>query len=172
VRRTGERGEREHKVGDESGEAAYGLEMSFGFVQCAAARAPEVSVVCGDAARLPFKDGSVRAVTVSFGLHDKRPELRHGMLEEARRVLGPGGKLIAVDFESPWNAKSRMEMLLARAAEWLAGGELYQNGSEFLRRGGLRGFLRDNGFIEVSWRDVATGSLIIVVSRPDAENPL
>jgi len=143
-----------------------GLDLSFGFVRYAAARAPGVPFVCGDAARLPFKDGSLRAVSVSFGLHDKSQALRSGILDEARRVLGPGGKLIAVDFENPWNAKSRLGTLFVRAIERLAGREHFDNGREFLRKGGLRGVLREGGFVEVSRRDVTTGSLGIVVARP------
>jgi ubiquinone/menaquinone biosynthesis C-methylase UbiE len=130
-----------------------------------------VPFVCGDAAHLPFKDGSLRAVSVSFGLHDKSAELRSAILQEARRVLGPGGKLIAVDFEDPWNVKSTLGMLFGRAIERLAGREHFANGREFLKRGGLRGFLRKGGFVEVSRRDVATGSLGIVVARPDADIP-
>jgi demethylmenaquinone methyltransferase/2-methoxy-6-polyprenyl-1,4-benzoquinol methylase len=154
-----------------SNKQVYGLDLSFGFIRYAAARAPEVPFVCGDAARLPFKDRSLRAVSVSFGLHDKGPELRSAILEEARRVLGPGGKLIAVDFENPWNAKSRLGALFVRAVERLAGREHFANGREFLKRGGLRGFLQDSGFIEVSRNDVAAGSLGIVVARPSPGPP-
>jgi demethylmenaquinone methyltransferase/2-methoxy-6-polyprenyl-1,4-benzoquinol methylase len=149
----------------------FGLDLSFGFVCYAAARAPGVRFVCGDAARLPFKDRSLRAVSVSFGLHDKSLELRSAILEEARRVLRPDGKLIAVDFERPWDAKSRLGALFVRTVERLGGKEHFANGREFLRRGGLRGFLRENGFVEVSRRDVATGSLGIVVARPNRESP-
>jgi demethylmenaquinone methyltransferase/2-methoxy-6-polyprenyl-1,4-benzoquinol methylase len=142
------------------------LDLSFGFVRYAAARAPGLPFVCGDAARLPFKDRSLRAVSVSFGLHDKGPELRSAILEEARRVLSPGGRLIAVDFENPWDAKSRLGALFVWVIEHLASREHFANGREFLRRGGLRGFLRESGFVEASRRDVATGSLGIVVARP------
>jgi len=150
-----------------SNKQVCGLDLSFGFVRYAAARAPGVPFVCGDAASLPFKDNSMGAVSVSFGLHDKSSELRSAILQEARRVLGQGGNLIAVDFEKPWNAESRLGALFVRAIERLASGEHYRNGREFLRKGGLRGFLRDNGFIEISRRDVATGSLGIVVARPE-----
>ena len=150
---------------------ALGLDLSFGFVRYAAARAPGLPFVCGDAARLPFRDKSMTAVSVSFGLHDKSLMLRSAILEEARRVLGPGGMLIAVDFEKPWNAKSRLGALIVRAVERLGGKEHFANGREFLRTGGLRGFLRESGFVEVSRRDVATGSLGIVVARPDADIP-
>jgi ubiquinone/menaquinone biosynthesis C-methylase UbiE len=142
-----------------------GLDNSFGFVRYAAARAPQVPFVCADAARLPFKAGAIRAVSVSFGLHDKSPDLRRAMMAEARRVLAPGGRLIAVDFENPWNAKSRAGALFARAVERLAGGEHYRNSRDFLKRGGLRVFLRENGFVELSRRDVATGSISVVVAK-------
>jgi ubiquinone/menaquinone biosynthesis C-methylase UbiE len=47
-----------------------GLDKGFGFVRYAAARATGVPFICGDASCLPFKDGSMRAVSISFGLHD------------------------------------------------------------------------------------------------------
>jgi ubiquinone/menaquinone biosynthesis C-methylase UbiE len=144
-----------------------GLDNSCGMVRYAAARAPIVPFVCGDAARLPFKAGAFRAVSVSFGLHDKNPEARRAMMAEARRVLAPGGRLLAIDFENPWNARSSVGALFARAVEGLAGGEHYRNGREFLSRGGLRAFLPECGFIEVARRDIATGSIGVVVARID-----
>ena len=142
-----------------------GLDKSLGFVRYAAARAPGRPFICGDAEQLPFKDGAFRAVSVSFGLHDKSPDLRRAMMAEARRVLVPGGRLIAVDFENPWNFKSKVGALAARVIERLAGGEHYRNGREFLSRGGLRAFLRESGFAEVSRRDVETVSISVVVAR-------
>jgi len=152
-------------LGLEGSKLAIGLDLHFNFVRYAAARAPLIPFVCGDAGRLPFKDRTFRAVTVSFGLHDKSPDLRHAMMTEARRVLAPGGKLIAVDFKPPWDARSRIGALFAHAIERLAGGEHYRNGREFLRRGGLSFFLRESGFIEVSRRDVATGAISMVIAR-------
>ncbi len=147
-------------------ELAIGLDLGFGFVRYAAARAPGVPFVCADAARLPFNSGSMRAVSVSFGLHDKSPESRAAILGEARRVLAPDGRLIAVDFENPWNAASRAGALVAWAIERLAGGDHYRNGREFLRRGGLRALLREHGFAECERRNIEFGSLGMVVARP------
>ena len=119
----------------------------------------------------PFKTGSMRAVSVSFGLHDKSLELRSAILSEARRVLCPDGRLIAVDFENPWDSASRAGTLFTRAIERLAGREHYGNGRDFLRRGGLRGFLRESGFVEVARRDIAVGSISVVVARVGAGAP-
>jgi ubiquinone/menaquinone biosynthesis C-methylase UbiE len=141
-----------------------GLDKSCGMVRYAAARAPGVPFVCGDAGRLPFKDGSFRAVSVSFGLHDKSPDLRRTMMAEARRVLAPGGRFVAVDFENPWSFKSRVGALAVRAVERLAGGEHYRNGREFLSRGGLRAFLRESGFVETTRHDIEAVSISVVVA--------
>jgi demethylmenaquinone methyltransferase/2-methoxy-6-polyprenyl-1,4-benzoquinol methylase len=143
-----------------------GLDKSLGMVRYAMARASGVPFVCGDAGHLPFKDGSFRAVSVSFGLHDKSPDLRQAMMTEARRVLAPGGRLVAVDFENPWSFKSKVGALAVRAVERLAGGEHYRNGRDFLSRGGLRAFLRESGFVETARHDVEIGSISVIVASP------
>jgi ubiquinone/menaquinone biosynthesis C-methylase UbiE len=154
-----------------AGREVYGLDIGFPFVRYAWARAPHIPFICGDAARLPFKDGCMRAISISFGLHDKSQELRSAILAEAKRVLKPEGRLIAVDFENPWDAASRAGALFTRAVELFAGRTHYGNGREFLRRGGLRGFLRENGFVEVARRDVPIGSLSVVVARVETGGP-
>lgn len=128
----------------------------------ASARAGSAFVV-GDALRLPFKNASFRGVTISFGLHDKSPEERMAIAAEARRVLSPGGKMIVVDFEQPWNAMSRLGASLVHVIERTAGGAHYRNGRLFLARGGLRVFLREAGFTEESRYDIEMGSTSIVV---------
>jgi ubiquinone/menaquinone biosynthesis C-methylase UbiE len=168
---TGVPDEQAQEVEARDGRAVFGLDLSLGFLRYAAARAPQVPFICGDAARLPFKTGSMRAVSVSFGLHDKSLELRSAILAEAKRVLKPGGRLIAVDFENPWDAASRAGALFTRAIERFAGREHYGNGRDFLRRGGLRGFLRENGFAEVARRDVPVGSVSVVVAKFDSDRP-
>jgi ubiquinone/menaquinone biosynthesis C-methylase UbiE len=142
-----------------------GLDLSLNFVRYAAARAPGVPFVCGDAARLPFRDGSARAISVSFALHDKSPDLRRTIMAEARRVLARDGRLIAVDFEKPWNRRSRWGAFFTAAVERLARGDHYRNGRDFVNRGGLRAFLSEHGFVEVSRTDIATGSVSVVIAR-------
>lgn len=149
-----------------AGDLAIGLDLSFGMVRYAAARAPGVPFVCANAACLPFKPGSMRAVSVSFGLHDKGPELRAAILAEARRVMAKDGRLVAVDFENSWSAGSRAGALFVRAVERFARADHYRNGRDFLRRGGLRALLSENGFVECERRDIEAGSLGVVVARP------
>jgi len=61
--------------------------------------ASRAAVLRGDATRLPFRDGSVDAVTVAFGIRNvERPELA---CREMRRVLVPGGRLAILEFAIP-----------------------------------------------------------------------
>jgi ubiquinone/menaquinone biosynthesis C-methylase UbiE len=145
---------------------ALGLDLNFTLMRYAAARAPRLTFVAGDAVRLPFMDAAFRSVIVAFGLHDKAPEVRALMMAEARRVLAPGGKVVLVDFERPWNKAARRGALLTWFIEGLASRAHYSNGREFLRRGGLAGFMRENGFEELWRRNVETGSFAIVSASP------
>ena len=74
-----------------------GLDVSENFLQLASKRwnslkcQKEVNWIVGSAERLPLKDESVNGITCNFGiLHLKDPD---AFLQEAHRVLKPGGKL-------------------------------------------------------------------------------
>jgi demethylmenaquinone methyltransferase/2-methoxy-6-polyprenyl-1,4-benzoquinol methylase len=55
-----------------------------------------VSWVCGDAEKLPVPDASMDAYTIAFGIRN----VTHiqTALEEARRVLKPGGRFLCLEF--------------------------------------------------------------------------
>ncbi len=61
---------------------------------------PGVRFVCGDATNLPFEDGSFDAVTM-FDLLEHVPD-DHRAIEEAFRVLGPGGYLLVSTPNERW----------------------------------------------------------------------
>ena len=52
--------------------------------------------VCGDAEKLPFPDAQFDAYTVAFGIRNVTHMER--ALEEARRVLKPGGRFLCLEF--------------------------------------------------------------------------
>jgi demethylmenaquinone methyltransferase/2-methoxy-6-polyprenyl-1,4-benzoquinol methylase len=58
-----------------------------------------------DARRLPFDDGAFDVVTIAFGLRNL-PDWGEG-LREMRRVLGPGGHVLILDFSLPGAALVR-----------------------------------------------------------------
>jgi ubiquinone/menaquinone biosynthesis C-methylase UbiE len=147
---------------------AMGLDLNFRLMRYAAARAPRLPFLAGDAVRLPFRNAAFKSVIVAFGLHDKAPDVRAHMAAEAKRVLAPGGKLVLVDFERPWNRASRRGAFLTWCIERLASAAHYSNGREFLRRGGLAGFVTENGLEELWRRDIEVGSFSIVAAVPKA----
>jgi len=57
--------------------------------------------VCGDGEVLPAKDQSFWGITVAFGVRNLSQTLIG--LEEMRRVLKPGGKLLILEFSRPRN---------------------------------------------------------------------
>ena len=61
--------------------------------------------IAGDACRLPLADGSCAGVAAAFGFRNLR-SARAG-LEEARRVLKPGGRLAMLEFFRPTGLFSR-----------------------------------------------------------------
>jgi len=66
----------------------------------AAGVADRVEVRTADMTALPFPDGSFDVVTSAMAIHNIRPaELRYRALDEAMRVLRPGGQLLIAD---PW----------------------------------------------------------------------
>lgn len=56
----------------------------------------DVAWICGDAERLPVRDGAVDAVTIAFGIRN----VTHidAALREMRRVLRPGGQFLCLEF--------------------------------------------------------------------------
>ena len=63
-----------------------------------ALRKAKVLPVVGNALGLPLPDSSIRAITVAFGLRNFKP--REEALQEAYRVLQPGGILCVLEFGS------------------------------------------------------------------------
>jgi demethylmenaquinone methyltransferase/2-methoxy-6-polyprenyl-1,4-benzoquinol methylase len=80
-----------------SGAYVAGADISLGMLTAGAHRS--VPLLAADALRLPFRDASFDAVTISFGLrniHDTDAALR-----ELARVTRPGGRLVVCEFSHP-----------------------------------------------------------------------
>ena len=83
-----------------SGAAVVGCDFSLGMLSVGRRRdQPGVTLVAGDALRLPFADGVFDAVTISFGLRNTSDvDLA---LRELLRVTRPAGRLVVCEFSSP-----------------------------------------------------------------------
>jgi len=150
----------------QSGEAKLiGLDISLSGLTYASHKYPRIPFVCADAASLPFKEVSIKGILISFSLHDKSPRIRDELMNEAKRLLKPGGRIIFVDFEQHWSLKSRVGSVFVYIIERLAGSEHFRNNRQFLRAGGLRAFVQKHDLIEIKRYDVEWGALAVVVAE-------
>jgi demethylmenaquinone methyltransferase/2-methoxy-6-polyprenyl-1,4-benzoquinol methylase len=75
--------------------------LAMGRIKLVHANRTNAALVRADAGRLPFRDRSFDAVTVSFGLHELPTAVRERTLHETARVLRPGGVLLVADLDRP-----------------------------------------------------------------------
>ena len=78
----------------------FGLDLSPHYIARAREVLPrdmDVSLVCDNAEKLPFQDGSFDVVTSVFLLHEIPSEVRARVLREAARVLKPSGLAVVAD---------------------------------------------------------------------------
>ena len=84
-----------------------GLDITHRMLQLAM-RKPQlrpVSFITGDMMALPFADATFDIITTGYGLRNV-PDLA-GALREINRVLRPGGRMLALDFDRPSNTAIR-----------------------------------------------------------------
>jgi demethylmenaquinone methyltransferase / 2-methoxy-6-polyprenyl-1,4-benzoquinol methylase len=133
-----------------------------------------VTLVRGDATRLPIATASVDAVTIAFGIRNvERPETACG---EMRRVLKSGGRLAILEFAVPtmpvwrecygWYLKyvlPRIGRVVSRHKG--AYGYLPASIQEFAAPDELVKILRQAGFVDVSAVPLTMGSVCLYVAR-------
>lgn len=109
-----------------------------------AARAgADVAFATGRAEALPFPDAHVDVVLSTLMLHHLPGPVRRAFAAEIRRVLKPGGRVLAVDFEAP---ARRSKGLIARVHRH--GGVPMRDVVGLLESVGLR--VRETGAVGVS----------------------
>ena len=144
----------------------YGLDIDPKMVDYASVKYPQRTFVCADAVNIPLKDHSFKGVLISFSLHDKTPETQEKIMNEAQRLLYPEGAFVFVDFENPWNARSKRGSMISYLIERIAGGEHFRNNRRFLEQGGLRAFIQRHRLVEIERYNIEIGAIAIVVARP------
>ncbi len=90
----------------EPGGLAVGVDFSAGMIRRACVKARQTGVenvafVVGDAARLPFANASFDAVSCSHAMYELSPAVRDRALQEASRVLRPGGRFVMMEHCEP-----------------------------------------------------------------------
>ena len=76
-----------------------GLDFSPRMLEIARRDQPALQFVEGDAHALPFADAEFDATTMAFGLRNLADPGRG--LDEMRRVVGPGGRMVVLEFVRP-----------------------------------------------------------------------
>jgi len=146
-------------------QSIIGLDLDLKMIKHATSKYPQITFICADAAHIPLRKESLKAVIISYAMHEKPLGLRTKILEEAKSLLLPGGKVIFVDFEKPWNRLSRLGSLLTWSIERIAGKEHYRNSRQFLQDGGLQTFIKVNCLRPTEKHDIALTNSRIVVAQ-------
>jgi demethylmenaquinone methyltransferase/2-methoxy-6-polyprenyl-1,4-benzoquinol methylase len=133
-----------------------------------------VRFVAGDALRLPLRDESFDAVTISFGLRNVADP--DAALAEMFRVTKPGGRLVICEFghlPSPRldaiYGRYLMAALPAVARRLSPAADAYQYLAESIRdwpdREELARRMRSAGWTAVRWRDLTLGVVTVHAAR-------
>ncbi len=150
----------------DAGVRSVASDFSLGMLGVGRRRRPDLSLVAGDATRLPFADASFDAVTISFGL---RNVVDHpAALREMRRVTRPGGRLVVCEFSHPTWAPFRtvyseylMRALPPVARRVSSNPDAYVYLAESIRawpdQAALADQVREAGWGEVRWRNLSGG---------------
>jgi demethylmenaquinone methyltransferase/2-methoxy-6-polyprenyl-1,4-benzoquinol methylase len=148
-----------------TGADVVGCDFSLGMLRAAKPH-DGVQLVAGDALRLPFRDASYDAVTISFGLRNTADIDR--ALAELLRVTKPGGRLVVCEFSHPTWAPFRtvyveylMRLLPALASRVSSDPEAYVYLAESIRAWPAQVELAERvtaaGWSGTQWRDLTGG---------------
>lgn len=157
-------------------EAVVGLDVTHRMLVLARRKAVSrrVAFVTGDMMALPFAARAFSVITTGYGLRNV-PDLP-GAIAEARRVLGPGGRLLSLDFNRPAHPVVRAVYLaylhvVGGALGWVLhrDPDTYRYIPETIRRypgaEGVAALLRAGGFAAVDVIPVLGGLMTIHVAR-------
>ena len=122
--------------------------------------------VVGDAMALPFEDASFDVYTISFGIRNVTRPLK--ALQEAYRVLKPGGRLMVLEFSQLPNAALQKAYdlysfnVIPQMGQMIAGDrDSYQYLVESIRKfpdqETFLGMIREAGFENAKYRNLSMG---------------
>jgi demethylmenaquinone methyltransferase / 2-methoxy-6-polyprenyl-1,4-benzoquinol methylase len=141
-------------------------DFSLGMLREGKKRHPGLSLIAGDATKLPFTDGAFDAVTISFGLRNVRDT--GTALAEMLRVTRPGGRIVICEFSHPtWQplrtlyTEYLMRALPPVAASVSSNPDAYVYLAESIRawpdQPGLAARMQKAGWSHVAWRNLTGG---------------
>ena len=101
-----------------------------------------------DALRLPFRGATFDLIIASLFLHQLNSHGQLSVLDEAVRVLKPGGQILLIDFHPAANhsISGKLTYLAISMLEFFAGREHFRNSRNFLYQGGIPKLAAEQGF--------------------------
>lgn len=157
-----------------SGARVIGLDFCRPMLELAAAKAPQIPFIEGDALRAPFADGFFDAVTIAFGLRNLLSA--EAGLQELFRVLKPGGWAAVLEFSRPKAPAFRavfdfyFNRLLPRVGGLVSGSRsayqyLPDSVARFPDQVQLAALMRKAGFEEVEFENLTGGIAAMHVGK-------
>ena len=128
-----------------------------------------ISRTCAPAENLPFNDKTFDAYIVSFGIRNFN-DINKG-LEEALRVLKPGGRFMCLEFSKLENSNlakiyDKYSQMIPKVGKLVVGDEapyqyLVDTIEKFPSQQEFRKIIENNGFIDVEYRNIFNGVVAI-----------
>ena len=159
-----------------TGASVVACDFSLGMLKAGKQQHNHTSVAftAGDALRLPFKDESFDATTISFGLRNVADTT--SALTEMRRVTQPGGRLVVCEFSEitikPVDTLYRrylLDVLPKIASRTARNPEAYIYLAESIQawpsQAELAELIEAAGWQSVRWRDLSLGIVAVHVGR-------
>lgn len=147
-----------------------GIDFTYEMLPIARAKSSaeaQLKYLNGDAQSLPLPDACADVVSISFGIRNVADPA--AAIQEFRRVLRPGGRLIILEFSLPTNPILRgiynfyFRKILPRTATLISGDKtgaykyLPESVNTFIGREQMMGMIRDAGFDEVEQHPMTFG---------------
>jgi ubiquinone/menaquinone biosynthesis C-methylase UbiE len=120
---------------NELNQKPIGVDINIDLILLAKKKHPDISFICCDASKLPFKNNVFNGVILTFALHDKNTLLRGQFLLEAKRVSVNKCSFIITDFSVPQKLFERIAHIITVITELFSGH--FSHGMEFLRSGAI-----------------------------------
>ncbi len=159
----------------DAGATVVPCDFSLGMLQVGKKSLPHLPFTAGDGTRLPFRDDSFDAVSISFGLRNIVDPVAG--LAEMRRVTRPGGRLVVCEFShptwGPWRTvylEYLMKALPAIARTVSSSPDAYVYLAESIRawpdQPGLADLIAEAGWRAPEWRNLSGG--VVALHRATA----